>query len=107
MYLIQRCIQIVSGEIYQVDEKMLKNLDILEDYPKWYIREKRKFTLKNVTNTEITAWVYLLQTFRESLLQLQFFKRYESRGSHNLIYCERTLRDKSYDACADVQGKIS
>lgn len=29
----------VKGEIYEIDEKMLSSLDILEDYPQYYDRE--------------------------------------------------------------------
>lgn len=29
----------ISGEIYEVDEQSFANLDILEDYPKWYGRD--------------------------------------------------------------------
>lgn len=30
----------VNGEIYAVDDDMMKNLDILEDYPRFYDRQK-------------------------------------------------------------------
>jgi len=29
----------VTGEIYEIDDKMMEKLDILEDYPKFYDRE--------------------------------------------------------------------
>lgn len=32
----------IQGEVYEVDEKMFANLDILEDYPKYYDREIQK-----------------------------------------------------------------
>lgn len=92
----------IKGEIYEVDDTMLKNLDILEDYPAWYIREKRNFQLND--GTGVTAWVYLLKTYKESLLGLPFIDEYKSKGSHGLVYCEPTKRDEAYDACADVQG---
>lgn len=95
----------VTGEIYEIDHTMLSNLDILEDYPKWYIREKRPFILQAKIRTEIMAWVYLLQTFKDALLQLPNLTRYTSDGSHGLPYCEPAARDENYDACADVQGK--
>lgn len=94
-------LQMVAGEIYEVDDNMLKNLDILEDYPAWYIREKRNFQLSSGL---ITAWVYLLKTYRNSLLELPFVDEYKSKGSHGLVYCEPSERDTTYDACADVQG---
>ena len=96
--------QIVKGEIYEVDNKMLQNLDILEDHPKWYIRETRAFKLNIHSESQVHAWVYLLKTFRDSLLQLPFYEEYRSKGPHGLIYCEPSERDPTYDACADVQG---
>lgn len=37
----------IEGEVYQVDEKMRSNLDILEKYPDIYDREKQDITLPN------------------------------------------------------------
>lgn len=34
-------------EVYEVDEKMMSNLDILEDYPDYYDREKQDIRLSN------------------------------------------------------------
>lgn len=97
--------KVVTGEIYEIDDKMLKNLDILEDYPAWYIREKRNFELKSgMVSSKVTAWVYLLKTYKDSLLELPFIDEYKSKGSHGLIYCEPMERDEAYDACADVRG---
>lgn len=97
--------QVVTGEIYEVDDKMLENLDVLEEHPAFYIREKRSFRLvANNDSSEVVAWVYLLKTFRESLLDLTYQTDYRSAGPHGLIYCERSERDKTYDACTDVQG---
>ncbi|KAE8740576.1 hypothetical protein FOCC_FOCC013909 [Frankliniella occidentalis] len=96
--------EFVTGEIYEVDDKMLKNLDVLEEYPAFYVREERLFKLSNNTS-DVIAWVYLLQSFKESLLELPFLQEYRSEGVHGLQYCEPALRDESYDACSDVQGK--
>lgn len=37
----------IQGEVYEVDEKMFANLDILEDYPNYYDREIQAITLSN------------------------------------------------------------
>lgn len=37
----------INGEIYSIDEQMLKNLDILEDYPKLYDRKLIDISDKN------------------------------------------------------------
>lgn len=34
----------IRGEIYRVDEKVLKKLDVLEDYPSFYDREIQNIT---------------------------------------------------------------
>lgn len=42
-FLLDRCGtgNNVQGEVYEVDEAMLRNLDILEDYPRFYDREQQ------------------------------------------------------------------
>ena len=35
--------QIIDGEIYKVDDKMLTNLDVLERHPEFYRREVSAF----------------------------------------------------------------
>lgn len=42
----------IHGEVYEVDENMLKNLDILEDHPKYYQRRLEKVFLSNGGDTE-------------------------------------------------------
>lgn len=37
----------IVGEIYEIDEMMLANLDVLEDYPKLYDREKHEVAMEN------------------------------------------------------------
>ena len=46
----------IVGEVYEVDEKTLKRLDILESHPDWYERKKVKIILEN--GKEIEAWLY-------------------------------------------------
>ena len=42
----------IHGEVYEVDEQMLKNLDILEDHPSYYQRRPEKVSLLTVGKTE-------------------------------------------------------
>lgn len=37
----------IRGEVYEVDEKMFANLDILEDYPVYYDREVQTIKLND------------------------------------------------------------
>ncbi|XP_044738391.1 putative gamma-glutamylcyclotransferase CG2811 isoform X2 [Chrysoperla carnea] len=77
----------VKGEIYEVDEKMLKNLDILEDHPNFY--ERDQYLLKNLqTNETNQCWVYFLKKFQPYLLEKEFYTSYSNNGSHGLKYSE-------------------
>ena len=42
----------IHGEVYEVDEKMLKNLDVLEDHPNYYQRRPEKVSLSCDGETE-------------------------------------------------------
>ncbi|CAK1593130.1 unnamed protein product [Parnassius mnemosyne] len=81
----------VEGEIYEVDNKMLGNLDILEDHPNYYIREIDNIEIKkdDVDNTEtMKCWIYFLKSFKEELLTKPMLENYSSAGSHGLPYLE-------------------
>ncbi|XP_013136758.1 PREDICTED: putative gamma-glutamylcyclotransferase CG2811 isoform X2 [Papilio polytes] len=90
----------VQGEVYEVDEKMMSNLDKLEDHPNYYIREIDDIDIKRPGTTEnerIKCWVYFMKNFKEELLFNQMFENYSSTGSHGLPYLERSQREKNYD----------
>ncbi|KAJ2938347.1 hypothetical protein O0L34_g13269 [Tuta absoluta] len=79
----------VKGEIYEVDDKMLGNLDILEDHPKYYVREIDDILVKNGDTTEtVQAWVYFLKKFKPNLLSREKMEDYSSKGPHGLVYME-------------------
>ena len=42
----------IHGEVYEVDENMLKNLDILEDHPNYYQRRPEKVFLSSTDDAE-------------------------------------------------------
>ena len=42
----------IHGEVYEVDENMLKNLDILEDHPNYYQRRPEKVFLSSTNDAE-------------------------------------------------------
>ena len=52
----------VEVEIYEVDEKTMRNLDYLEGYPTFYTRSKEKFKLNG---REVEAFIYHLPKERE------------------------------------------
>lgn len=45
----------ITGELYQVDSKILKILDSLEGHPNWYCRKKTTIISKD---KEIESWLY-------------------------------------------------
>ncbi|KAK7792149.1 hypothetical protein R5R35_000416 [Gryllus longicercus] len=91
----------VIGEVYEVDESMLKHLDVLEEHPDFYVREIREVQSEN---KRIDAWVYFIKKFRPNLLNEPFLEEYSSYGSHGKRYGEGENSHSSYDAQKDIQG---
>ncbi|XP_041988104.1 putative gamma-glutamylcyclotransferase CG2811 isoform X2 [Aricia agestis] len=96
----------VRGEIYEVDDKMLSKLDILEDHPNFYVREVDVIITKNSDgqNGEEKCWVYFLKQFRPELMKFEQFENYSSAGSHGLTYMERSKRDSNYNYKSEVHS---
>ncbi|XP_065370282.1 putative gamma-glutamylcyclotransferase CG2811 isoform X2 [Calliphora vicina] len=88
----------IKGEIYEVDEKMFANLDILEDYPVYYDREIQTITLNN--NESVQCWLYLIRTFPEKLLQKEHLAAYHN--TKEKPYRERSERDINIKATDDL-----
>jgi len=93
--------QNVIGEVYEVNESMLKHLDILEEHPTFYTRELEKIVLCT-DDVELESWIYLLKKFKPEMLEREHFADYSSSGAHGLIYSERYQRDPSYNYKQDV-----
>ncbi|XP_014277603.1 putative gamma-glutamylcyclotransferase CG2811 isoform X2 [Halyomorpha halys] len=89
----------VIGEIYDIDEKMLSNLDILEDCPNFYERSVIPIKMNTV---ELDCWTYFIKRFKDELLLKEMLVSYSNKGSHNLPYAERYLRDPSYDFRSEI-----
>lgn len=47
----------VEVEVYLVDKKILRRLDILEGHPEWYCRREISVTIDEI-DTPIRAWTY-------------------------------------------------
>ena len=77
---------LVTGEIYSVDQPMLDALDILEGIPKHYQRRAEKIILQDCLipeatedfkiNTSLTCWIYTCDNFKEELLTLPFLTNF-------------------------------
>lgn len=94
----------VHGEIYKVDDKMLKFLDDFESIPTMYQRTVVKLEVKEwVGKTEgeevlspgnITeASVYSTTTYQPDWPSLPSYESYDAYGDHGLEYMTREARD--------------
>uniref|UniRef100_A0A182WY00 Gamma-glutamylcyclotransferase family protein n=1 Tax=Anopheles quadriannulatus TaxID=34691 RepID=A0A182WY00_ANOQN len=65
----------VVGEIYEIDDRMLGRLDVLEDYPQLY--DRRPEEIRNETSSAVECClVYLIRSFPKRLLELPLLEEY-------------------------------
>ncbi|XP_030751538.1 putative gamma-glutamylcyclotransferase CG2811 isoform X2 [Sitophilus oryzae] len=86
------------GEVYEVDNKVLSDLDILEDHPNYYIREE--YEVENIdTKSRKTekVWIYMIKAFRKELLNQTFYENYSNFGEHGLKYVPSEVEVSSLD----------
>lgn len=87
----------VKGEVYEVDRKVLENLDILEEHPNYYVREQYEVERSDDPSKVESVWIYMIKTFKKTLLDRPFLDSYSSQGPHGLVYVSRYSRNDSYD----------
>lgn len=87
----------VIGEVYEVDDKVLADLDILEEHPVFYTRDLNTVTPLNSETKETRVWIYFIKKFRPELLHQQFYERYSNFDSHGKKYIARYLRGEDSD----------
>uniref|UniRef100_A0A2M4CNS9 Gamma-glutamylcyclotransferase family protein n=1 Tax=Anopheles darlingi TaxID=43151 RepID=A0A2M4CNS9_ANODA len=94
----------VRGEIYDIDDRMLARLDVLEDYPRLYERRPEAIQSEGKTGgTEVVScWIYLLQRFPPALLEKPMLEEY--RNSTALPYTE-SHDDKVFDDHGTTEEK--
>ena len=63
----------IQGEIYQIDDLLLKILDDFEGHPNYYLRRKES-VMHNLSKEK--CWTYFLPKFKVELLELQFLSDY-------------------------------
>ncbi|XP_071397393.1 gamma-glutamylaminecyclotransferase-like [Centroberyx affinis] len=96
--------QHVGGEIYRVDDRMLKFLDAFEAVPTMYQRTPVKLEVKEwVGRTDggetpspgsiVEAFVYSTTTYKPDWTSLPSYENYDSFGDHGLEYVTREARD--------------
>jgi len=89
----------VTGEIYEVDDKMLDSLDNLEDCQDIFTREMKDMNI-GVGEGTVPCWVYLLQKYPEKLLSLPYLSSYENGASHP--YVRRNRRTHKHPPQEDL-----
>ncbi|KAF7669207.1 hypothetical protein LDENG_00233350 [Lucifuga dentata] len=94
----------VQGEIYKVDEQMLKFLDDFESVPSLYQRTLAKLQVKEwVGGREgeetpsprsiVEAFIYSTTTYKPDWPSLPTYENYDAYGDHGLEYVTRDKRD--------------
>lgn len=95
----------IRGEIYEVDDKMLKFLDEFESCPEMYQRTLVKLEVEEWTGEDedkpnpgsiVESFVYT--TYKPEWLQYPTYENYDSHGDHGLKYLCREDRcpDEDY-----------
>nr|CAH7717877.1 unnamed protein product [Callosobruchus chinensis]CAH7751901.1 unnamed protein product [Callosobruchus chinensis] len=89
----------IKGEVYEVDEKVLEKLDILEEHPKYYIRDLYDIKPLASNEPETKAWIYMIRDFKPELLNQTFYESYSNSyfSSQGKEYIERYLRNNTID----------
>uniref|UniRef100_A0A6P7G465 Gamma-glutamylcyclotransferase family protein n=1 Tax=Diabrotica virgifera virgifera TaxID=50390 RepID=A0A6P7G465_DIAVI len=82
----------ITGEVYEVDNKVLADLDILEDYPNLYKREKFEVRLLDGSTSTEEVWIYVISNFLPKLLNEEYYGNYVSSESHGRPFVPRHMR---------------
>nr|XP_002737109.1 PREDICTED: putative gamma-glutamylcyclotransferase CG2811-like [Saccoglossus kowalevskii] len=80
---------IIQGELFDIDDEMLKSCDKLEGHPKVYTREH--FNVLNMsTGSQDTVWCYLMKNFKDELLNSPMLQKYDREQMNFVVPGERT-----------------
>lgn len=92
-------VQIIEGEIYDVDDRLLEWMDSFEGHPEVYERDRVLVELltgdgdrgdesrdSDVTTTTTTCWSYFLKRFPPQLLDVESYSNYEAFGINGKPY---------------------
>lgn len=89
--------------MYEVDDIVLQDLDILEDHPSYYVREQKQFQSLDNDSETLTAWVYFIKNFKPELLkQHTLLESYTDNNPYGLKYIARYLRKENDDYRTEV-----
>ncbi|XP_012578669.1 PREDICTED: gamma-glutamylaminecyclotransferase [Condylura cristata] len=85
----------VAGEVYAVDEQMLRFLDGFEDCPDRYQRTPATVVLEGegaAGGAQVRCFLYSTATFPPEWARLPCHDDYDSQGAHGLRYNPRECR---------------
>ncbi|TKC53344.1 hypothetical protein EI555_005659 [Monodon monoceros] len=81
----------VAGEVYAVDEQMLRFLDEFEGCPDMYQRTRVTVAVEGEGGT-LQCFVYSTATYPPEWVHLPYHDDYDSQGEHGLRYSPRESR---------------
>lgn len=87
---------------------MLSRLDVLENHPSFYVRDRDMIKVipdkknEDLVETEIECWIYFLKQFKPSLLSEPYLTEYHSEGDHAKPYTLPHNRVPGYQPKTDV-----
>nr|XP_014334769.1 PREDICTED: gamma-glutamylaminecyclotransferase isoform X1 [Bos mutus] len=81
----------VFGEVYEVDERMLRFLDEFESCPDMYQRTRLHVALEGA-RVPLECFVYTTATYPPEWVHLPYLDDYDSQGKHGLRYNPRENR---------------
>ena len=97
-------VQNIVGEVYEVNDALLADLDELEGYPGYY--DRKLVSIKMEKKTEgvdspdvMDCWLYMLNNYKPFMRDLEKYENYDSYGSHGKPYVSRCDREEGW-----VQG---
>lgn len=89
-------LQLVEGELYEVDDQMLRNLDDLEGHPDLYTRLRTNCQITD-DGTIVECEAYFMRDFKDALLQWPFLACYDPKGSDLAGYDRRSAEISLWD----------
>ena len=91
------------GEVYEVDDRLLKHLDWIEAHPTMYTRIPIQCVMSE-TQALMDCEVYIVFGFRPELLSLPHLSSYDSvKLDQDKKYRFRDEREKGYSLASEVK----
>lgn len=105
----------MSGELYDVDDEMLANLDDLENHPHLYRRTIVQCVIEQTatastndsetTSSIVDSEVYMIHDYNPTLMSLPFLSSYDDDAIKDGLYSSREERVEDYDLFGVVKAQ--